>query len=137
MPKSIENKNIPRTITRLGAETRFKGTMRFTESVRISGRFEGEIVATGFLYIDEGADVRADIQADSVIIAGSVRGNVYAKGMLEMLPSGRIYGNVKAGKLRIADGVVFEGKCEMIKNSAAIDVFSAPVDQLKESTQRV
>jgi cytoskeletal protein CcmA (bactofilin family) len=54
-----------------------------------------------------------------------------------MLPSGKIYGNVRTAKLRIADGVVFEGKCEMLRNSEAIDVFSAPVEQLKESAQRV
>jgi cytoskeletal protein CcmA (bactofilin family) len=128
---------IPRTATRLGKNAVVKGTMRFNESVRISGRFEGEIVSEGFLFVEDGAEVHADIRVGSAIIAGVVRGNIYASDSLEMLPSGKIYGNVKAGKLRIADGVVFEGKCEMIKNPNAVDIFSAPVDQLKTSVQRV
>ena len=111
--------------------------MRFKESVRISGNFEGEIISEGFLYVEDGAEVRADVRVGSAIIAGVVRGNIHASDSLEMLPSGKIYGNVKAGKLRIADGVVFEGKCEMIKNPNAVDIFSAPVDQLKTSVQRV
>ena len=111
--------------------------MRFTAPVKISGRFEGEIIAEGFLYIDEGAYVRADVTAGSIVIAGEVHGNVQAAQKVEMLSTGKIYGNVRTAKLRIADGVVFDGKCEMLKNSESIDVFSAPVEQLKESAQRV
>jgi cytoskeletal protein CcmA (bactofilin family) len=134
---SRKKKDLPRIATRLGKRTSFNGRMRFTAPVKISGRFEGEIIAEGFLYIDEEAYVRADVTAGSIIIAGEVHGNVQAAQKVEMLPSGKIYGNVRTAKLRIADGVVFEGKCEMLRNSEAIDVFSAPVEQLKESAQRV
>lgn len=134
---SRKKKDLPRIATRLGKRTSFNGRMRFTAPVKISGRFEGEIIAEGFLYIDEDAYVRADVTAGSIIIAGEVHGNVQAAQKVEMLPSGKIYGNVRTAKLRIADGVVFEGKCEMLRNSEAIDVFSAPVEQLKESAQRV
>jgi cytoskeletal protein CcmA (bactofilin family) len=137
MAKGKEKRNAPRTATRLGKGTAFKGTLRFEQSVTINGYFEGEINAAGFLYIEEGADVQANITADSVVIAGKVHGNIYATGTLEMLSTGEIYGNVKAAKLRIADGVVFEGQCEMLKSSSQVDIFAAPVDQLKESVQRV
>jgi cytoskeletal protein CcmA (bactofilin family) len=132
-----KKKDLPRIATRLGKRTSFNGRMRFTAPVKISGRFEGEIIAEGFLYIEEGAYVRADVTAGSIVIAGEVHGNVQAAQKVEMLPTGKIYGNVRTAKLRIADGVVFEGKCEMLRNPQAIDVFSAPVEQLKESAQRV
>ncbi|NBF39881.1 MAG: polymer-forming cytoskeletal family protein [Spirochaetes bacterium] len=132
-----KNKDLPRISTRLGKRTSFNGRMRFTQPVKISGRFEGEIIAEGFLYIEEGAYVRADVTADAIVIAGEVHGNVQAARKVEMLPTGKIYGNVRTAKLRIADGVVFEGKCDMLRNSDSIDVFSAPVEQLKESAQRV
>lgn len=132
-----KKKNLPRIATRLGKRTSFNGRMRFTAPVKISGRFEGEIIAEGFLYIDEGAYVRADVTAGSIVIAGEVHGNVQAAQKVEMLATGKIYGNVRTAKLRIADGVVFEGKCEMLKNSESVDVFAAPVEQLKESAQRV
>ncbi|MFO7781319.1 MAG: polymer-forming cytoskeletal protein, partial [Spirochaetia bacterium] len=117
--------------------TSFNGPMGSTQPVKTSGRFEGEIIAEGFLYIEEGAYVRADVTADAIVIAGEVHGNVQAARKVEMLPTGKIYGNVRTAKLRIADGVVFEGKCDMLRNSDSIDVFSAPVEQLKESAQRV
>ncbi|MFP3958542.1 MAG: polymer-forming cytoskeletal protein [Spirochaetaceae bacterium] len=132
-----KSKDLPRIATRLGSRTAFNGTMRFSAPVKISGRFEGEIVAEGFLYIDESAHVRADVTAPAVVIAGEVHGNVQAGQRVEMLPGGKIYGNVRTAKLRIADGVVFDGKCEMLRNPEGIDVFSAPVEQLKESAQRV
>ena len=54
-----ELKTTPRTVTRLGRETALRGKMKFNESVTISGRFDGEIDASGFLYIENGADVPA------------------------------------------------------------------------------
>ena len=47
--------------TTLGAETHFSGTLRFKDSLRIRGRFEGEIDATGRLYIDPEAEVKSVI----------------------------------------------------------------------------
>ena len=47
----------------------------------------------------------------------------------------QVVGNIRTAKLKIADGVVFEGKCEMIKNPQALNVFSGSVEQLKKSAQ--
>ncbi len=135
--KKPDIRPIPKTETRLGEGTSLKGTLRFSKSVSIRGRFEGRIVSDGFLFVDEGAEVKADVEVGSIIIGGTVRGNVTARGKLEMLPTGRVYGNIRAGKLRIADGVVFEGKCEMLRNADSVDIFSASVDQIKQSAQGV
>jgi cytoskeletal protein CcmA (bactofilin family) len=134
--KKQDSENIPKAITRFGKETSLKGTLRFSQSVQISGTFEGEIISNGFLFIAEGADVRADIKVGTIIVGGVVHGNIEASGELEMLSSAKIYGNVRTAKLRIADGVVFEGKCEMIKNSNEVDIFSSPANQLKQTIQR-
>jgi cytoskeletal protein CcmA (bactofilin family) len=140
MPKteaSSEPKDLPRVQTRLGADTSLKGTLRFSESVAISGKLEGKIIADGFLYIRQGAEIRADIRARDIIVGGTVHGNIEAVNRLEILETGRIYGNVRTAKFRVADGVVFEGKCEMVRDAENIDVFAAPVDQIKETIQRV
>ena len=126
---------IPECHSRLGPETVFKGKLRFKESVRVGGQYEGEIEAAGFLYVEESATVKADIQADHIIIGGTVRGNVVARREIEMLPTCKLYGNVRAGKIRIADGVVFEGKCEMIRNSSTMDIFAAPLEKLREEAR--
>ncbi|HON77293.1 MAG TPA: polymer-forming cytoskeletal protein [Spirochaetota bacterium] len=96
-------------------DTEFYGDLTFKKSLQINGYMEGEIVSEGFLVVGEGATVKANIKANTVIISGTVHGNVEAREKLEILPSGRLYGNIRTAKLKIADGVVFEGKCEMIK----------------------
>ncbi|MDR2588553.1 MAG: polymer-forming cytoskeletal protein [Spirochaetales bacterium] len=121
----------------LGPATVLKGTLKFSSSVRISGKFEGEIESGGYLYVECGADARADPPATTLAVGGTVRGNLEAYEKIEMLPTGKIYGNVRTAKLRIADGVIFEGKCEMIKRGDMVDVFSAPIQQLKKSMQGV
>ncbi len=100
--------------TVLGKETSFSGILNFKKPLEISGEFEGEIESEGFLLVSEGAKVRANIKAGTVIVGGEITGNVIATQRLEMLPSGRVNGNIKTAKLQIADGVVFEGNCEMI-----------------------
>lgn len=137
MAKTNEPKDLPRILTRLGKNTGFKGTLRFTESVQVAGRFEGEIFASGFLYIQDGAQVHANVRARTIVVGGTVRGNIEAQDRLEILSSGKIYGNVRTRRLRIADGVIFEGKCEMVRNDESIDVFSAPAEQLRDTIERV
>ena len=137
MGTSIALEAYQKTESRLGNTTSLKGKLRFSTSVRISGKFEGEIESTGFLYVEYGAEVRADIKAKSIVVGGVVHGNIEAYEKIEMLPTGKIYGNVRTAKLKIADGVVFEGKCEMIRRSEQLDVFAAPIQQLKKSIQSV
>ena len=126
MAKSRKDEGSPFIATTLGKETSFSGTLRFKDSLRIRGRFEGEIDSLGRLVIDGEAVVNARrIRASSVVIGGVVHGDIEAADRLEMLPSAKVYGNVRTAKLRIADGVIFEGKCEMIRDPAAFDPFAA------------
>jgi cytoskeletal protein CcmA (bactofilin family) len=137
MPKNNEHKSIEKITTTLGRETSFNGVLRFKESLKIDGTFEGEIESPGFLYIENGATVKANIKVGSVVVGGVVRGNIEASERLEMLTTGKVFGNIRTAKLNIADGVVFEGKCEMIKNPEKLDIFSAPVASIKKATQSI
>ena len=100
--------------TILGKETHFQGVLEFKRPLQINGYFEGEIITDSVLLIGESATVKANIRAKSVIIGGEVTGNVEALEKLEMLSTGKIYGNIRTAKLQVADGVVFDGNCEMI-----------------------
>ena len=137
MPKNNDHKSVEKITTTLGKETSFSGILKFRESLKIDGKFDGEIESPGFLYIENGAVVKANIKVGSVVVGGVVRGNIEASERLEMLATGQVFGNIRTAKLNIADGVVFEGKCEMIKNPEAVNIFSAPVEQIKKSTQSV
>ena len=137
MAKNSDIKGIEKISTTLGRETVFRGTMKFSESLKIDGNFEGDIESSGFLYIEEGAMVKADIKVRAVVVGGIVHGNSTASEKLEMLSTGQVYGNIKTAKLRIADGVVFDGKCEMIKGDSDVNVFSDTVEKLKDVIQIV
>jgi cytoskeletal protein CcmA (bactofilin family) len=101
--------------TVFGKDTDLEGELSFKKSLQINGIFNGEITAGGYLVIGEGAVVKANIKAKTIIILGTVHGNIEATTRLEIHDSGKLYGNIRTSKLKIADGVVFEGKCEMIK----------------------
>ncbi len=101
--------------TVFGKDTEFNGDLTFKKSLQINGSFNGEINSSGFLVIGEGAEVKANIKAKTVILKGTVHGNIEAVSNLEIDVKGKLFGNIRTSKLKIADGVVFEGKCEMIK----------------------
>ena len=100
--------------TVLRRETSFQGVLEFSRPLLINGSFEGEIITEGVLLVGEGAEVRANIRAGTVVVGGRVTGNIEARTRLEMLRTGQVLGNVKTAKLQIADGVIFDGNCEMI-----------------------
>lgn len=137
MSSKRNNQTFEEIRTTLGPETVFNGTLKFVTSLKINGKYEGRIESTGFLYIDEGAEVLADIKVKSIVVAGTVKGNIEATEMAEMLDSGKVYGNIRTGRLKMAHGVVFEGKVEMIKDAEVLDIFSATPAQLKQSLESV
>jgi len=81
----------------------------------ICGKFKGTIKTEGYLIIDSNAYVEADITAKFVKIAGNLKGNILDSYRIEMVNNAKVYGNIKTEVLKIDDGVIFEGKCEMKK----------------------
>jgi len=121
--------------TVLGPETVFRGVLRFGESLKILGRCEGRIESRGTLIIGKGAEIVAEIKVGAIIIGGSVKGNIEATSQTEMLSTGKVFGNIRTAELKIEDGVVFEGKVEMLKNPDSLDILSATATQLKQSLE--
>jgi cytoskeletal protein CcmA (bactofilin family) len=97
----------------LGKGTEFEGKLLFTGSVRIDGKFKGEIVGGGTLNVGEGARVEADILVDNVLIGGEVYGNLDIKKRSEIFSRGNLNGNLKTVALVIHEGAIFEGHCNM------------------------
>lgn len=94
----------------------FEGKLTFEGTVRIGGEFKGEIFTRDTLVVDEGAVVEAEIEAELVIICGTVKGNVFARRQVVMHPPAFFKGTVTTPSLRIDEGVVFEGVSYMPKN---------------------
>ncbi len=101
-------------VTTFAPDTEFDGELHFTSPLKIDGKFKGKIVTKGFLEIGSEAHIEGEIIAGSVKLGGTLRGNIHAGQKVELLKSAKLYGNIKTTKLKIADGVLFEGHCEMI-----------------------
>lgn len=99
--------------TILGREARFSGKLTFEGAVRIDGVFEGEIFTKDLLLVGPGAEVRAKLEVGSVIINGSVEGDVIARSSVEIKAPGRLKGNVTTPSLIVEKGVIFDGSCKM------------------------
>jgi len=103
----------------LGEGTEFEGKLVFTGAVRLDGRFKGEILGKGTLVVGQGGRIEADIQVDSLMVAGDVRGTVEVRERMEIDSTGRLTGNVKTGIFIVHEGGLFEGNCQMAKGGAA------------------
>ena len=99
--------------TLLGRGAAFEGKLTFDGTVRIDGRFKGEVFSDDVLVIGEGAHVEAEIDIGEVIIQGTVVGNVKAKRSIEIHAPGRVKGDLTTPSLQIDKGMIFEGRSFM------------------------
>ena len=103
----------------LGQGSEFEGKLTFEGTVRIDGRFTGEIASDGHLVIGEGAQVQAEIRVANVTVHGNVNGNIYASNGVELHAPATLRGNITSPALHIDKGVFFEGNCQMSSRPAA------------------
>lgn len=100
----------------LNKESLFKGDLFFSGVARIEGIFEGKIKGDGVLIIDKGAQVKADVELDSLILLGSLEGKVLARKNVIMEPPGEFKGDISSPNLSIKEGVFFEGSSKRTKS---------------------
>jgi cytoskeletal protein CcmA (bactofilin family) len=94
----------------VGARLVLRGEVSGEGDFHVLGKFEGEINVTGKVYVAEGAQVDANINAAAIQIGGSVRGNLSASTRVEILPSGVLTGTLKTGSFSAADGASVKGE---------------------------
>jgi cytoskeletal protein CcmA (bactofilin family) len=102
----------------LGRGSEFEGKLTFEGTVRIDGRFIGEIFSEDTLIIGESGQVHAEIRVDTVIVYGEVVGNINAGNCVELHAPARLRGNIITPNLQADKGVVFDGAVKMRDNSA-------------------
>ena len=99
--------------THLDRGCKINGKLWFEGDTLIDGQVDGEIIAKESLVIGESALVRAQIKANSIVIAGKASGDINASQRLEILSSARVTGNVASPVLIVHEGAMLEGKCSM------------------------
>jgi cytoskeletal protein CcmA (bactofilin family) len=108
------------THTLLGPDASFEGKLDFEGDVRIDGRFRGEIVSSDRLIIGEGAKVQGTVRVGTLILNGTLEGQVHVSEEAELQAPGRLIGELYAPSLVIARGVVLDGSVHMLQPEQAL-----------------
>jgi cytoskeletal protein CcmA (bactofilin family) len=91
----------------------FDGTFQANRNLRIEGEVKGTIECRGTLFVAQGANVSAKVEAESITVAGDLNGDIRCQGRLQIMPSGRVRGKVTTVTLVINEGADYEGQLEM------------------------
>ncbi len=123
-----------KNLTVFGQETEFDGILEFSDNLVITGKFKGEIRATGDLEIEKGAVCEVEkMSATSIVISGSVTGDVDAPESVEMCSGSVVRGDVKTARIRIAEDVDFEGQVSMLEKETDVNLFAVASDEYKNA----
>ena len=95
--------------TILGPDANFKGELSFEKGMRLMGRFEGKVNTPGRLHVAREAKMAADVEAGAIIVEGEVQGNLSANDRIELKQTARYEGDLRATKLVVDEGAVFNG----------------------------
>ncbi len=91
----------------------FSGKLSFRDTVRIDGRFEGEISSDNTLIVGETGEIRATIRSELVIVSGSVDGDIVARRQVTLHKTARVKGNLQTASLVVEEGAQFNGQIAM------------------------
>ena len=99
--------------TYIGRGMRIEGKIYGMRPIWIDGEVHGTIDSVSEVIIGEFAKVDATIRAATIKVNGSVEGELFASNSIEIMPKGRVTGNITnlAGSLVIQTGGIFEGQC--------------------------
>ena len=111
MPSGNDNESLEKTY--LGKDASFRGELSFKGTLCIDGKFQGHINTSGTLIISKTGEIKANIEAATVICEGLVKGNIVASKRVELLPNSNIIGNIQSPSLNIEVGAKLDGKCDM------------------------
>lgn len=127
----VEKKNI----TVFGTETEFDGVLEFKDRLVITGKFTGNIYAPqGDLEIAKNAECNVEsINVNSLVIGGNVSGTLTAKDRIEICSGSKVFSDISAARLRIANNVDFNGQVTMLDEEPEVDLFSVASKEYKQA----
>jgi len=96
----------------IASDITIEGKIEGAGHVRIAGKFKGDVHVQGNLTIESGAQLTGEVRADAVIIGGELSGNIEAASRVELLQTGLLNGDLKAGSLTVAAGSRMRGRVE-------------------------
>ena len=99
--------------TMVGKGSKVQGNITVQNSLRVDGMITGNIQSTDTVIVGKEGKVKGEIKAKDILIAGVVRGQVYAENKVYLESKSTIEGDVKASRLVVDEGAAFDGQCTM------------------------
>jgi cytoskeletal protein CcmA (bactofilin family) len=125
---------VERITSVLGSGVIWHGSINGSGGVRIEGAFEGEIALRGMLVVGETGRVTCpNVRANTVIVAGAVRGNITTQ-KLEIRSSGRVWGDVVTTAFVTEEGAFLRGQIRM-EETVELELEPAPESTPSEAAQ--
>ncbi len=124
---------MPGVDTTIGSNVRVDGSLKNLGSIEINGTVEGEIHSEEDVIVGETAKIKGPISAKNVTISGEINGTIEALERLEIMPQGKVYGDIVAATLIIQQGAQFVGKSSMpATETKSRHLDEAPVELIEE-----
>ncbi len=96
----------------IASDLTIEGKIAGAGSLRLAGRFKGDVDVSGDLTVEQGARLNGSVRANKVIVAGELEGNIEAAARVELLEGGSMIGDLKAGIVTIVAGARMRGNVE-------------------------
>lgn len=96
----------------IGSGLTIQGKIEGAGSIRIAGKFQGDVHVQGNVTIEADAKITGGVRANTVVIGGELEGNIESASKVELLSGGVLNGNLKAGSLTVAAGSRMRGQVE-------------------------
>ncbi|MGH7690349.1 MAG: bactofilin family protein [Gemmatimonadaceae bacterium] len=109
-PRRTPDANLKESL--LTAGLTIEGKIEGAGHIRIAGRFQGDVNVKGNLAIEPGAKVVGGVTAETVSVGGELDGNITSAARVELLETGVLTGDLKAGSLTVAAGSRMRGRVE-------------------------
>ena len=109
-PRRVASRELRESL--IAADITIEGKIDGAGSVRLAGKFKGDVHIQGDLAVEAGAKLTGGIRANSVAIGGDVEGNIESAARVELLETGVLNGDLKAGTLTVAAGSRMRGRVE-------------------------
>jgi cytoskeletal protein CcmA (bactofilin family) len=103
----------------LNNDVEIKGNIKFAGELTFDGKLEGDVQSDGVLNMGENANLNGNVNAQSVVARGKITGNITAKDKIEIKARTELFGDIRAAKLVIEEGVTFVGKIEVNPNKVS------------------
>jgi cytoskeletal protein CcmA (bactofilin family) len=99
--------------TIIGQQTRIEGDVHFSGGLHVDGRIKGSIIAAdgsaSVLTVSEHGDIEGDVRVPTVILNGTVTGDVHSEEHVELAAKAKVNGNVYYKLIEMAMGAAVNG----------------------------